>query len=105
MDAGRTQTRLRDLMWEDAGIARSDDRLDEAARELEALEHKAQALFARSIETPTVELRNLVEVSRLIVTCARQRQESRGLHYNVDHPHRDNERFLRDTVLVRPRPE
>jgi L-aspartate oxidase len=104
-EAEDTQARLRDLMWEDAGIARSDHRLDEAARELEGLEVQAQALFARSIDTPTVELRNLVEVSRLIVMCARQRQESRGLHYNVDHPHRDNERFLRDTVLVRPRPD
>jgi L-aspartate oxidase len=102
--AERTQARLRDLMWEDAGIARNDHRLQEAARELTGLEAEAQALFEARIETATVELRNLVEVSRLIVTCAVQRQESRGLHYSLDHPYRDNERFLRDSVLVRPAP-
>jgi L-aspartate oxidase len=48
-----------------------------------------------------IELRNLVEVTGLIVACARSRQESRGLHFNMDFPWRDNERFLRDTVLVR----
>lgn len=96
-------TQLRDLMWEDAGIARSDARLDVAAHELEALSTRAVELFERRVDTTTIELRNLLEVASLIVTCARRRKESRGLHYNVDYPHRDNERFLRDTVVRRGR--
>ena len=100
-DAVRAQ--LRDLMWEDAGIARSDARLAAAARELDVLSSRSHELFERRIDTATIELRNLVEVSSLIVTCARRRRESRGLHYNMDHPHRDNERFLRDTVVQRGR--
>jgi L-aspartate oxidase len=100
--AGRSRTRLRDLMWEDAGIARSDHRLQEAESELVGLARDGHLLLAQAISTETVELRNLLEVARLIVACARQRQESRGLHYNVDHPGRDNERFLRPTVIVRP---
>jgi L-aspartate oxidase len=98
--AERTRTRLRDLMWEDAGIARSDHRLQEAETELVGLARDGHILLAQLIGTETVELRNLLEVGRLIVACARQRQESRGLHYNVDHPGRDNERFLRPTVIV-----
>jgi L-aspartate oxidase len=100
--AERARTRLRDLMWEDAGIARNDHRLQQAEAELVGLAREAHILLARMIGTATVELRNLLEVARLIVACARQRQESRGLHYNVDHPGRDNERFLRPTVIVRP---
>jgi L-aspartate oxidase len=100
----RARTRLRDLMWEDAGIARSDGRLKEADEELGELAETAETVFAGVIDTATVELRNLLEVSRLIVACARERRESRGLHYNVDHPHRDNERFLRPTVVIRAVP-
>jgi L-aspartate oxidase len=37
--------------------------------------------------------RNLIETAALIVHCARLRRESRGLHYTLDHPYRDNERF------------
>jgi L-aspartate oxidase len=92
---------LRDLMWDEAGIARSTARLDAAAAALAQLHTAAVAAFAERVDTDTVELRNLVEVSELIVTCARRRQESRGLHYNTDHPWRDNERFLRDTVVSR----
>jgi L-aspartate oxidase len=96
-----TRDSLRDLMWEDAGIARSDARLAHAESELGSLWSRASPYLAGPITTATLELRNLLEVSGLILECASSRKESRGLHYNVDYPYRDNERFLRDTVLVR----
>ena len=42
----------------------------------------------------------LSDVAMLIVECARQRKESRGLHYVLDYPNPDD-RWLRDTVLTR----
>jgi L-aspartate oxidase len=91
--------RLRGLMWEKVGIVRSDEGLVEAEREIALLASNQAGL---GTETPWtvegVELRNLIEIGRLVVACARLRPESRGLHYNRDHPAPD-ERLRRDTVL------
>jgi L-aspartate oxidase len=38
-------------------------------------------------------------VAELIVQCALQRPESRGLHYNLDDPHPNPDWAQRDTIL------
>jgi succinate dehydrogenase/fumarate reductase flavoprotein subunit len=50
--------------------------------------------------TEAAELRNMLDVAGLIVRCALWRRESRGLHFVQDYPGRNNEAYLRDTVLV-----
>ena len=93
---------LRAVMWEDASIVRSDERLERAERHLLDLESRTMELWDRHGGWPdAIELRNLVESALLVVRCARRRPESRGLHQNTDHPYRDNERLLRDTLVVR----
>ena len=47
-----------------------------------------------------LELRNLALVADLIIHSARRRTESRGLHYNIDHPDKDPRQAV-DTVLSR----
>lgn len=98
-DAASLRNGLRDLMWAHAGIVRSSERLMTATDALRVLREQALELTRRGLDTETIELRNLVEVSELVVTCARRRHESRGLHFNIDFPYRDNEHFLRDTVV------
>jgi L-aspartate oxidase len=96
------RNRLRQVMWEDAAIVRSTERLDRAEDELLDLENRTMELWDRHGGWPDViEARNLVESALLVVRCARRRLESRGLHYSTDHPYRDNERMLRDTIVVR----
>ena len=46
-----------------------------------------------------VELRNICTVAELIVKCALQRRESRGLHYTLDYPDLTNE--AKDSLFVR----
>jgi L-aspartate oxidase len=43
-------------------------------------------------------MRNLARVSSLMVQCAAERRESRGLHYNSDFP--DIESVARDSILI-----
>ena len=38
------------------------------------------------VETSLIELRNMIQVADLVVECALQRRESRGLHYTLDFP-------------------
>jgi len=90
---------IRQALWEDVGLVRTDARLERAARRLEALR---AGMNDGSVRDPEyIEVRNLLEVAELVVRSARLRRESRGLHHNTDYPYRDNERELRDTVLER----
>ena len=54
-----------------------------------------------TVSSDLLELRNLVDTASLIVESATRRGESRGLHYTLDHPDRDDENFRRDTVIRR----
>lgn len=91
---------VRALMWDLVGIVRSDERLRVAEARLHQMrEQNRERWAALAPEYDRAELRNLIDVSLLIVRSALRRRESRGLHFNLDHPHRDSERFLRDTVL------
>ncbi|MDB4948712.1 MAG: L-aspartate oxidase [Gemmatimonadetes bacterium] len=98
----QSREELRDVMWELVGIVRSDDRLGEAEECVRRLAEKTNATWAACRPTPElVEMRNMVQAALLVVRCARRRKESRGLNYNVDHPFKDNEHSLVDTILVR----
>lgn len=100
-EAGHIAQEIRSLMWERVGIVRTSERLASAGQRLRELEACAAALVARAGAWPDVlEARNMVTTAQLIVRCARSRRESRGLHYTLDHPHRDSERCLADTVLL-----
>ncbi|HUP19422.1 MAG TPA: L-aspartate oxidase [Gemmatimonadota bacterium] len=92
----RLRTEVGEVLWEGAGIVRSDEGLEAAAR---ALEELSAAVPAKALRPDAAELANLLVVGRLIVRCALLRRESRGLHFNVSHPETDPA-LQRDTVMI-----
>ena len=82
------------IMSNYVGIVRSDLRLQRALIRLEIIYKENESLYKRSLISKKIcELRNLINVGYLIIKMARNRQESRGLHYSIDHPKRTSSEF------------
>lgn len=93
---------IRRCMWNYVGIVRSDKRLERARRRIDNINNEIREYYWNfKVEPPLIELRNIATVADLIVRCALHRKESRGLHYNIAYPHRDDRRWRKDTVLRR----
>ena len=90
---------LRQTMWNYVGIVRTTKRLERALHRIEMLKREITEYYQDyQVSKNLIELRNLVLVSEMIVRCAMERKESRGLHYTLDYPELSNE--LRKTVLT-----
>lgn len=78
---------LRSVMWDYVGIVRTERRLNRARTRIGVIAREIDQYYWDSkVEPELLELRNLVQVAELIVACALQRKESRGLHALADHP-------------------
>ncbi|EET81406.1 L-aspartate oxidase [Acinetobacter radioresistens] len=92
---------LRQTMWNYVGIVRTSKRLKRALHRIEMLKREITEYYEDyQVSKNLIELRNLVLVSEMIVRCAMERKESRGLHYTLDYLELAPE--LRKTILTPP---
>jgi L-aspartate oxidase len=93
---------IRRLMWNYVGIVRTGKRLMRARRRLDLLREEIRDYYWRfKVTRDVIELRNIADVAHVIVECASRRKESRGLHFTLDYPNKDDHNWLKDTVLSR----
>jgi L-aspartate oxidase len=93
---------LRQAMWDYVGIVRTNKRLQRARHRIRLLTREIHEFYSNfRVSNDLIELRNLVLTADLIVSCALQRKESRGLHFSRDYP--ETLPKARDTVLRPPR--
>ncbi|MFN3871068.1 MAG: FAD-dependent oxidoreductase [Aquificaceae bacterium] len=99
--------RMGEITWEKVGIFRDETSLRAAYEELSELIQrwekipvmdKSKVFNTNLVEV--IELRNMLHLARAVAYCALHRRESRGGHYREDYPERDDENFLRHTLLT-----
>lgn len=85
-------------MWDYVGIVRTTKRLKRARTRIQALDREINEYYWNfKVDESLLELRNMILVAELVIDCALQRKESRGLHYIIDHPEKSG--ALNDTKV------
>jgi L-aspartate oxidase len=91
IDLQDVRNSLKSLVWRAAGVRRSAEGLQEAARTIDGWQR--YALNQQFSHPEGWELQNMLTVARVMIGAALRREESRGVHLRSDFPHQDDKRW------------
>ncbi|MEM4466749.1 MAG: FAD-binding protein [Nitrososphaerota archaeon] len=97
---------LRETMENNVGIFRNERDIKNALKKIREIKSSLSKVTVDDKDkiyntwlVDYLQLENMVEIAELIATCALLRQESRGSHYRIDYPNRDDEKWLYHTLV------
>lgn len=97
---------LSNVMSYGAGIFREESKMKEALEKVREIKERAKHVKVYDTERTfntnlqqTLEFLNLVDIAETIVLPAIERKESRGAHYRTDYPKRDDDNFLKHSIV------
>lgn len=82
------RVKMQNLMWKYCGIRREGKGLKILLEELEKIQRDIKDMPVNNFRD--VETKNMLLLSKLIAESALERKESRGAHFRIDHPYRDD---------------
>ena len=97
---------MRKVMMEDCSVFRVEERLSKALAEVRRLKEAYKRVIIddhgsrfNSDLLEAIELESLLSLAEVIIVSALERQESRGAHYREDYPERDDQNWLKHTLI------
>ena len=110
-ESGELGAELRELMGttmdDDVGVFRDPERMEGALKVIKMIQERFKKVsLPRSDDrfnyalVRTLELENMLQLAYAITAGAIWREESRGAHWRIDHPKRNDDKFLKHTLMT-----
>ena len=96
-ELGETMTKHATIVRYNAGLDEADAKIVQLLGRYKNINLSDKSQWANTSFAFTRQLYNMLELARVMVQGARQRDESRGAHYKPDFPDRNDEKFLKTT--------
>lgn len=99
-----TKDAIRETLWENVGIERDGDGLEQTLNDLEEIGevtglHPSLPTYLQTTDMALCETLNMLNVAWIITQAALARTESRGGHYRADFPDQDDVDWLRRIIM------
>ncbi|MFX1367765.1 MAG: FAD-dependent oxidoreductase [Promethearchaeota archaeon] len=95
------------LMDDLVGVYRTQDGLEKALKGIRDLKERFKNIAVGGGDTRfnyalirTLELENMLDLAEIITMTALMRRESRGAHWRLDYPSRDDKNFLKHSIVT-----